>query len=181
MTNERDDAVRSVVAELMLASGRPFGSDAGQDSALVSLWVRTLSDCSPDEIRNAAGRYVREDTKGKFPAPGVIRRLAFEVRARRRAMFERNQEKSRMEGPMLFCARCSARDLYVAPNGRFAPLHADNCPGLHPDDAAELQWAHQNAAIWRAGMSPRQRLEMIRDGAAEGPQPIADLVPQLTP
>jgi hypothetical protein len=124
-----EEQVRGILGELCGAFGRPFGAD---DNAMVSAWRRALNDCEPDEVRYAALRLTRE--ADKFPTPKAVRTLAFWHRGQKLAQARAQQRADHPDEDIPFCSRCNARTLYDDPWGRMRPRHADNCPGLHPED-----------------------------------------------
>lgn len=147
-----DEAVRGALTDLCAAFGRPFGTDGAADANMINAWRRALNDIEPDEARFAVLRLIRDGDR--FPTPKAVRTLAFWLRSQKR-MEARAQQQTHDE-PIPFCNRCNARTLFDDPWGRMRPRHADNCPGLHPDDLEiqRLSLARDAARIAAPKLSP---------------------------
>lgn len=143
MTTEQ---VRPLMARLSLAFGQPYGLTSTSADGLISVWLTAVADCEPRDVSQAIDEWIR--TQKKWPAPATIRDDAMKLlRARKPAQSSNGSA---------FCSYCHARDLVELANGRFMPLHSDNCPGLH--DADRLDLTHATATgrgIWRNGAPPQ--------------------------
>lgn len=122
-----DHHVQPALEELCAAFGRPFGAS---ESAMVGAWRRALNDLEPDELRYAVARLAKESDR--FPVPKKVREVGFQLRTQRR--LDAKAQAVHNDEPIPFCPRCNARELLTDPWGRWRPIHADNCPGLHPED-----------------------------------------------
>lgn len=125
--------VRDILTEFDAAFGRPFNAD---DTVRVGTWKRALNGNSegdsvaPDEARYAVGILAKHGEK--YPTPKAVRSLCFQHRTRK--LLATKQQTERNDEPIPYCPRCYSRTLITDPWGRYRPRHADNCPGLHPDD-----------------------------------------------
>lgn len=126
-----DDQVHAGLADLCATFGRPFGTDGAGDRTLVQAWRRALNEVEPDEFRIAVVRLMRDSAK--FPVPKQIRELAFQLRFKRRVEAKATENHA-TDGPIPFCPRCNSFTMIEDLWHRMRPRHAENCPGLHPDD-----------------------------------------------
>jgi hypothetical protein len=142
------DQVRPLLARLSLAFGQPYGLTASSADELTATWVNVVGDCEIRDLSTAVDQWIR--TQKKWPVPAMIREDAWQLTRARRPT------RPASSG---FCLRCHATDLIDLPNGRFMPLHDENCPGLHETDRLELRHAlATNRTIWHDGSPPKPRL-----------------------
>lgn len=159
------DEMRPLLARLALALGQPFGWQAGSADELARTWFKVLEDCEIRDVSAAVDQWIR--TQKKWPVPATIREDAWSLTRLRKPKHE--------ERPG-FCMRCFTRDLIELANGRFMPMHADNCPGLHESDQLDLRHALETGrTVWRNGAPTRPRIT-----AAIMPEPDAPPVLSLT-
>jgi hypothetical protein len=139
------DQVRPLLARFSLAFGQPFGLNAASADELARTWHLVVSDCHVQDLSSAVDQWIR--TQKKWPAPATIREDAWAL-TRSRIVVAKAADGA-------FCQRCFARDLIETAAGRFMPMHADNCPGLHESDYNLLQHARvTNRTIWKDGAEP---------------------------
>lgn len=142
------DQLRPLLARLSLSFGQPFGLTAAGADGLVQTWFNVLEDCDLRDVSQAIDQWIR--TQKKWPAPATIREDTWAI--------TRTRKPTHQDRPG-FCPRCNARDLIVLANGRFMPLHADNCPNLHPQDQLDLRHALETGRdVWPGGSPPKPRL-----------------------
>jgi hypothetical protein len=142
------DQIRPLLARLSMAFGQPYGLTSASADELARTWLNVVGDCELRDLSAAVDQWIR--TQKKWPVPAMIREDAWQLtRARKPA-------RAVSTG---FCMRCHAPDLIDLANGRFMPLHADVCPGLHEMDRLDIQHALATGrAIWRDGSPPKPRL-----------------------
>ena len=143
MTN---DQIRPLLAKLSMSFGQPFGLTHGNADEFSRTWLGVVGDCDLRDLSAAVDQWIR--TQKRWPAPATIREDAWALTRQRRPAHHDSSG---------FCLRCHTPDLIDLPNGRFMPLHADNCPGLHDTDRLWLSHAQAtDRAVWRNGAEPKQ-------------------------
>lgn len=149
------EQLRPLLLRLMLAFGQPFGFSGGASDDLLRTWLNVLEDCELRDVSAAVDQWIR--TSKKWPAPAQIREDAFGL------LRARKPHATQHTG---FCIRCNTPDLISLANGRFMPLHADNCPGLHESDRQDILHAlSTHRDIWRNGAPPRSQKLVTAEAA----------------
>lgn len=155
--------ISRAIDRLAGAFGQPYASSATDAQRMITAWCDVLDDLPQLDLARAVTDIMR--TAKKWPAPSALRDLCLGYATTRTTTARHRDDRG--EGPRVFCLRCHTRDLATLPNGRFMPLHATNCPGLHDTDRLELQHAlATEQPVWLGGSTPTGQRRTTEDDDA---------------